>query len=898
MIRSHLLSVETLLIGNTLQNANLTCRTDYTFSKTKRLLGMLSGGCNKVSLTVICVLALCMVANGQTLSGIVLDASDDLPLTGCIVTALQESGQRASYSITDRNGKFSIALDESVTGIRVTMMGYNPVTLTRPFDIELVVRLSVSGEQIKEARVTASKVSEVGDTVIFNAKALATRSDRALGDLLKRLPGIEVNESGYVNYNGKPINRMYVNGKDLLERNYNLLTENLDIDAVSSVELYRDHQPKAVLRGVRDSDAAGLNIVLQDSSSDVKGLTANDAIGWIDEDDSILYDVGLFAYKVNGSHSSFNTISANDTGEAISEKLNEGRDAALPEDFNINPYKLRQYAQKGAQLSPFGEERSLFNDSGGLKRSDRWVLDNGDALGLSVKATGDQRNFYQIGRTTYSLPDRDISLDEVSHSSNRIRTYGLSSYYEANKPRHYIKESISLDYGADAGTLNYSGSGKPESVVTRNLLNINNTISAIWANNHIRGISLTTQYSVDNQEITLYEDLTSQRVRKRVLFNKIDFMSFERRVGKVLLFVMPSVESVLSSVEALSSGLPYLEEGLKSYELFKLQPELSGKMSYKSSRWVLDLTAGLMYDLVTSSTIGIDTARRLYPEIGLNIKYTLPHIEAKTNISYHYRITDCEELGNIPMMTGLNSAWIGRTSSISSPEFNAGIEFLYREPVSGWNVLLSASHLMGRIYSDVRTVYDNFVILSQSELMVPLKKSGLTLTCSKGFFGINSLVKGTVEYNSSSSTINQNGLGIPFTDRGITVSLKAEMNICKWLGATYNGIFNCTGIEAGGSEKTSFSQLQQAASIDVFLTDNISIRAFVRTVQFNAGRTAVLVDAASEWKISPKFSIELKCLNLGDTRNLSLVSLSPLSESSYVYNLRPLSITLGVRCSL
>ena len=82
-------------------------------------------------------------------------------------------------------------------------------------------------------------------------------------DVLKKLPGIKVAENGSVTYQGKAINKFYIEGKDLLGSSYNQATRNMPIDAVSDVEVYENHQPVKMLQNKQFSDRAALNIKLK-----------------------------------------------------------------------------------------------------------------------------------------------------------------------------------------------------------------------------------------------------------------------------------------------------------------------------------------------------------------------------------------------------------------------------------------------------------------------------------------------------------------------------------------------------------------------------------------------------------------------------------------------------------
>jgi hypothetical protein len=77
------------------------------------------------------------------------------------------------------------------------------------------------------------------------------------------MPGIKVLENGQITYQGKTINKLYIEGKDLLESGYMTATQNLPPESVTTVEVIRDHQPIKMLQDVVETTDPAINIVLK-----------------------------------------------------------------------------------------------------------------------------------------------------------------------------------------------------------------------------------------------------------------------------------------------------------------------------------------------------------------------------------------------------------------------------------------------------------------------------------------------------------------------------------------------------------------------------------------------------------------------------------------------------------
>jgi hypothetical protein len=104
-----------------------------------------------------------------------------------------------------------------------------------------------------------------GDTIAYDLKAFDSKSDRTLADVMKKIPGIEVNTDGTILYQGNAINKFYVNGKDLMEGGYGTINNSLPKDAVQKVEVLENHQPVKILQDKVPSDQAAINIKLKNS---------------------------------------------------------------------------------------------------------------------------------------------------------------------------------------------------------------------------------------------------------------------------------------------------------------------------------------------------------------------------------------------------------------------------------------------------------------------------------------------------------------------------------------------------------------------------------------------------------------------------------------------------------
>lgn len=143
----------------------------------------------------------CFADNPVT--GTVVQASDQSPIAGANVLLKNAKGKLLAYGVTDANGRFSImppSTSENLT-IHVAIMGYS--TYSAPLALDgnpLVIRMEEGSFQLQEVTVKADRIRESEDTITYNVGSFAQKQDRSIGDVLKRMPGIDVANNGKIQY--------------------------------------------------------------------------------------------------------------------------------------------------------------------------------------------------------------------------------------------------------------------------------------------------------------------------------------------------------------------------------------------------------------------------------------------------------------------------------------------------------------------------------------------------------------------------------------------------------------------------------------------------------------------------------------------------------------------------
>jgi len=204
----------------------------------------------------------------KTVSGKITD-EDGVAIPSASVT-VEEPGKDAilAYGITNSKGEYKVTFTSAESNVDLKVKAFNQKPLTKQIpnsDQTLTFKMQSEATEIKEVQLKTKMITSRGDTIAYDLKAFDSKNDRTLADVMKKIPGIEVNADGSILYQGNAINKFYVNGKDLMEGGYGTINNSLPKDAVQKVEVLENHQPVKMLQGKIPSDAAAINIKLKNA---------------------------------------------------------------------------------------------------------------------------------------------------------------------------------------------------------------------------------------------------------------------------------------------------------------------------------------------------------------------------------------------------------------------------------------------------------------------------------------------------------------------------------------------------------------------------------------------------------------------------------------------------------
>jgi hypothetical protein len=228
----------------------------------------------KKAILAFCILGGLLVgfqANAQniTIDGTIMDSVLKKTLTSATVS-LANAKDSSLINFTRANEDGFFQFKNIVPGkylLSVSYIGYQPLWLGLKMGTTNKLSLGniylTDASQISSVTVTARRPPVVinGDSIEFNSENFKTVPNAVVEDMLKKMPGIEIDKAGAITVNGKSVTKVYVNGKEFFTGDPKMATRNLPADAVDKIQVYDRKSDQAMFTGIDDgNEETAINI--------------------------------------------------------------------------------------------------------------------------------------------------------------------------------------------------------------------------------------------------------------------------------------------------------------------------------------------------------------------------------------------------------------------------------------------------------------------------------------------------------------------------------------------------------------------------------------------------------------------------------------------------------------
>ena len=348
-----------------------------------------------------------------------------------------------SYAITNDKGRFVLNLKPNSTYvIKLSYLGMKnkEISLTTLAEnITQNITMESGGIELEGVEIVREMpVSIKGDTIVYNADSFKTGTERKLEDVLKKLPGVEVNADGEIEVEGKKVSKLMVEGKDFFDGDTKLGVKNIPADAIDKVQVLRNYNENSILKGVENNqDNIAMNIKLKEGKKNFwfGDVNAGGGFGPDNKWDRYVVNPKLFYYSPKYSVniiSNFNDIGElpltmkdffNMTG-GFKKMMSKGGSNFNVSSNDLGISLLRNDRAKEINTK-FGATNFSYNPTKTLSIS---------GFGIFSSAITDTET---ITKTSFLKPNSsEIGItenkNEVSHQKNNLGLFKLSSVYKPN----------------------------------------------------------------------------------------------------------------------------------------------------------------------------------------------------------------------------------------------------------------------------------------------------------------------------------------------------------------------------------------------------------------------------------------------------------------------------------
>lgn len=855
----------------------------------------------------------CGVSEARTIEGVVVDSTVGTVLQGAIVALKDSSGAVLDYTVTDASGGFSMNPDMAGAGsyIEISLLGYAPCRIRSPFQDRYEVALREEALSLETLVVKAEKVRLRGDTIEYSVPTYVSQDDRSLGDILKKLPGIDVTKEGRVRYQGKEIGKMYIEGRDLLGSRYNIATQNIDPRDLAAIDIYENHQPVKALEGAVESNIASINIRLKEGAKGKWTGALQGEAGYSTDAPHVPYSAGAFGMFIGRNYQSISTAKTDAAGNnVIYESDPNVFIVGVDEIEFVDRYRPAEMLSVSHALAPIDQDRTRFNTAYSVTTDHTVPLGESTVLGVGGKFEHNSLTSGSEVEQTY------MENDGGTLSFTDRNEVGSASYYasgdvsvEVNSRKVYLKDKLRLDFrGTSAGSTVSGSESRLQDVEDRDLGIMNYFAFTKNTGKWIYSFNMFSQYTESGELMDILSpddgDTASQSIDSRIFYNVLKFSNRFRLAKNLGLNLYSSVPYLYRTFRTAMYGVAlsdpmFSDRTGNDVMLQYLKPGEYASLEFTADRLRMDFGAEIWYQYLNYrlDERSHDHLWALNPSVSLKYDFA-PRLSADLRGSYSRSSVDEQRIYDGLILQNFRYMSLGRTELTQNPVWNVAGSLDFRDPISGWYLKMNGRYNASRSFQYTRYFVDEYILSWQSDEVTDYSLVSADAVLSKAFHGFSGKIDLSGGFAMSSSNINQEGTVIPYRSYTYTAGLKFIGDIARWMKVDYSGGWSLSRYSSsGGQDEGDSHGLNQKLTLSFFPHRSLSIDV---TAEHYLDKYAednlvqmCLLDASLYWFVSRKFQIFLHARNLLDTRDYTYTMLSPLNVTRYSYRLRPLNVLIG-----
>lgn len=322
-------------------------------------------------------------------------------------TQLLKDGKTIEFQKTDDKGICNFkASEKGIFSLKFTSLFYKTkiveINTTEKTNYSIVLEPQITTIQTVEIKSRPKIATVKEDTIAFNLKAVRDGTERTTEDLIKKLPGLDINENGKVTYKGKAVGQVLVEGNEFFGKNHKMATQNISAEMIEGIDLWQNY---TTINGNRST---ALNLKLK---NEYKGKITGNIEGNYGTKNSYLSHTNLFQFGKLGNLAlitDFNNIAKDPISFTDFYEMNTQEDIDNTGNNNIDIPTF---------LNNDGRVQSKSNQFGALQYSKS--KKNFIITAFSIFNNAQLEKFSATKRTAFEGQPQDFSFFEHKSESNK-----------------------------------------------------------------------------------------------------------------------------------------------------------------------------------------------------------------------------------------------------------------------------------------------------------------------------------------------------------------------------------------------------------------------------------------------------------------------------------------------
>lgn len=841
-------------------------------------------------------------AKNTVITGTIIDAEMKEPLISASLILRNANGKIMAYTASDVSGNFTILTSEiKGTSLDVSMMSFAKQTVkldSVQFPITIV--MEPSSTMLKEVTVKVDRIREQGDTITYNVGSFAQVQDRSIGDVLRRMPGIDVSNSGKIQYQGEDINKFYIEGSDLLSGKYGIATNGINHDDVGAVEVMENHQPMQVLSGISFSDKAAINLKLKSKAKATWSFHGDAGGGYAWQPEGAIWDGELFAMAVMPGFQNITTFKTNNIGEDLS---------ANATDFFASRRETELSRYVGVSLPgvpSLSDKRTLFNRSALVSTNNLWKLKNGE-FKAQIDYSFNRVTAQAANITTYFLESGDRVVTEDRDGRNRSHSLSGKFIYEVNQKTTFINNALSTNIDWDDVRLGVTGSLPNDQSASLPDYYVANKFKMIKRFNGKHLVTFQSRNEWESLPQTLNVSINNNNLRQHIAdhaFYTHESAAYAFSVKGITISLEGGVKGYIRSLNTelpeLPEAIPGETENVLNTNYFTVYA--SPKFEYWIKRVNFSLDAPVSFAHYT-----FDKALANRSEV-----YFLPSLYMNWKPNNRFSFSLRGGTGRSPMnlsliqpgliMTNYRSFRQGVDNFYNTTSQRVSANFSYKHTRKGVfanaMVLQSWSHLP---YTMAQQLYGDYVVYSYTDakndgqMLMASGNIGKTLDFMRGSMNVNgSFSRNESHLISENSTINSVGTSW-------SIGGKINGSPFRWLSFDYAIDFSSSRMAMNGVKNSWLGSLENSLLINVMPHSKwewrISGEHYRNELTAGTYKNVFMLDTKIVFKMSKRIELSAMLNNILNEKTYNYTTYNQLTslESQRWLRGRELLISISLR---